>query len=69
MNLKIGDVVAMHGCTAQVTHEDYSASFTFRAPKKERLVFLLLGAEGRDGKTPLDLEKRMNQLGWVRKEN
>jgi hypothetical protein len=38
-------------------------------PKDQRRVFVavLLGSEDIDGKTPLDLEKAMNRIGWYRK--
>jgi len=60
--MKTGDVVRM----THWTHHDPSMQLTFRAGKKEVAVFLLLGIEARDGSSPLDLERAINDLGWFR---
>jgi len=59
----IGDVVRLRSWT----HINPESSFTFKVPDKKRVaVFLLLGNENKDGSEPLDLEKRLNELGWIR---
>lgn len=41
---------------------------TFKAPRRDEIgCFLFLGTEKRDGSQPMDYEKRLNELGWVRK--
>jgi hypothetical protein len=51
-------------------HHQGNGRFTFNTgDRKTVAVFLLLGNEPRDENEPqLDLEKRMNDLGWFKKE-
>jgi len=40
----------------------------FKAHAGEHLVFVFLGNQPRDGNNPLDVDTRMNELGWFRDE-
>ena len=59
-----GDVARMaawkvHGVTPAAIY-----TLSFKAPKDRVGVFLLLGDEAKDGTESLDVEKRLNELGW-----
>ena len=61
-----GDVARMtawnvHGVTPAAIY-----TLSFKAPKDRVGVFLLLGDEAKDGTESLDVEKRLNELGWFR---
>ena len=63
IEIRFGDVVRLKSWT----HINPDSSFTFKVPDKKKVaVFLLLGNENKDGSEPLDLEKQLNKLGWVR---
>ena len=38
----------------------------YKADKKEEFIFVFIGVEPRDGSKPLDPNKRLNELGWVK---
>ena len=63
MEIQVGDVLHMR----QWQHCSSSAVFTFGVGRKSKDValFLYLGTEPRDGTDPLDVERRLRQLGWV----
>jgi hypothetical protein len=64
-----GDVLRMRSFTNRVTADngDY-LELTYKSKPKQIAVFLLLGNERLDGKDPLDVKKRLNELGWFEKE-
>lgn len=58
-----GDLVRM----VSFAHVEPNVTWSFRVPGKKKVaVFMLLGEENKDGSEPLDGEKILNQLGWVR---
>lgn len=61
-----GDLVNMTACT--IVSDDGDLRLSYRAPKGERFVFLLLGSEPKDGSKPLDGEAIMKHMGWVKDE-
>jgi hypothetical protein len=40
----------------------------YKANKGYVMVFAYLGAQPKDGSGDLDVEKRLNELGWVKKD-
>jgi hypothetical protein len=59
-----GDIVRMASFT-HVPPEGPLTSLTMKVGDKKMVaVFMLLGEENKDGTEPLDLEKRLNDLGW-----
>jgi hypothetical protein len=63
-----GDIVRMASFT-HVPPEGPLTSLTIKVcDKKMVAVFMLLGEENKDGTKPLDLEKRLNDLGWFFRE-
>ena len=60
IDLRVGDVAPMHGCTVQYDN----LSLTYKADKKNRMVFLFLGSEPRDGSKPLDSVAVLKAMGW-----
>ena len=64
--MKIGDVITSSTINAQQGWPKLQLSVSFKAPPKERFVFLLLGTDSE--KAPADPEKMLNALGWYRKE-
>lgn len=63
--MNVGDLVRMHSCVIQVEFPEGSGSFTYRAPKGQRFVFLVMGVEPKDGSAPLDGIASLGELGWV----
>ena len=66
IELRIGDVVRAR----KWNHCADFAEFNFSVGKgsKDVALFIYVGSEPRDGSTPLDVEERMRQLGWVRSD-
>lgn len=63
MSCKPGDVLMM----TSFTHVGPDVRWTLKVNDRKKVaVFMLLGEENKDGTEPLDLEKRLNELGWVR---
>jgi hypothetical protein len=63
MSVCHGDIVRM----TNFTHVTPNARITIGVGNKKKVaVFMLLGEENKDGSDPLNLEKRLNDLGWVR---
>lgn len=62
--MNIGDVVAMNGCKIEFGTKTEGGAVTYRAPKGERFVFLLLGSTPIDGSAPLDPDDVLKELGW-----
>lgn len=58
----VGDLVNMTACT--LVSDDGSLRVSYRPPKGERFVFLVLGSEPKDGSRPLDPEAVMTAMGW-----
>ena len=59
-----GDIVRMASFT-HIPAEGPMTSLTMKVgDRKQVAVFMLLGEENRDGTEPLDLAKRLNELGW-----
>lgn len=58
-----GDIVRMTSFTHVEPHIRWGIKV---ADKKKVAVFMLLGEENKDGTDPLDLERRLNELGWVK---
>lgn len=58
-----GDIVRMTSFTHVEPHTRWGIKVVDR---KKVAVFMLLGEENKDGTDPLDLEKRLNELGWVK---
>ena len=49
------------------THVEPHCDWGFKiADRKKVAVFMLLGEENKDGTEPLDVEQRLNQLGWIK---
>lgn len=66
MSCAHGDIVRMVSFT-HVPSEGPLTSLTMKVGDKNKVaVFVLLGEENKDGTEPLDLENRLNELGWVR---
>jgi hypothetical protein len=58
-----GDIVRMRS----FTHVEPTMSVGIKvADRKKVAVFMLLGEENKDGSNPLDLERRLNELGWIK---
>ena len=58
-----GNIVRM----SSFTHVEPNIKWWFKIEDKKKVaVFMLLGEENRDGSDPLDLEKRLNELGWFK---
>jgi hypothetical protein len=58
-----GDIIRM----TSFTHVEPHMSVGIKVGDRKKVaVFMLLGEENKDGTEPLDLEKRLNELGWVR---
>lgn len=63
MNPRNGDIFRM----ASFTHVVPDARLTYKTADKNRVaVFMLLGQENKDCADPLDCEKRLNELGWIK---
>jgi hypothetical protein len=61
-----GDIVRMSSFT-HVPAEGPLTALTMKVGDRKKVaVFILLGEENKDGSDPLDLEKRLNDLGWVK---
>lgn len=61
-----GDIIRMTSFT-HVPAEGPLISLTIKVGDKKKVaVFLLLGEENKDGTEPLDLENRLNELGWFK---
>lgn len=61
-----GDIVRLASFT-HVPAEGPMTSLTMKVGDRKKVaVFLLLGEENKDGSEPLDLEKRLNDLGWIK---
>jgi len=58
------NVVAMNGCKIEFGTKTEGGAVTYRAPKGERFVFLLLGSTPIDGSAPLDPDDVLKELGW-----
>jgi hypothetical protein len=66
MSCAHGDIVRMSSFT-HVPAEGPLTSLTMKVGDKKMVaVFMLLGEENKDGTNPLDLEKRLNDLGWIK---
>ncbi len=64
--MNIGDIVSTTAFRAEFGRKGGEGGWaSYRAPKGERLVFLLLGSAPTDGSAPLDAEKVLNALGWT----
>jgi hypothetical protein len=64
--MKHGDVIRLASFT-HVPAEGPLTALTIKVGDRKKVaVFMLLGEENRDGSEPLDLEKRLNDLGWVK---
>lgn len=63
--MKPGDVVRMGTFKNRVDNDKVSAEFTFKVPRDQVAVFLLLGSEKRDGSEPLDVNQRLKDFGWT----
>lgn len=61
--MQVGDCVYMKSCT--IVSSDGDLSLTYKAPKGERFMFMLLGADAKDNTAPLDPVAVMNALGWT----
>lgn len=62
MNPRNGDVIRM----TSFTHVEPHCRWGIKVGDKTKVaVFMLLGEENKDGTEPLDLEKRLNDLGWA----
>ena len=62
--MEIGSLVT----TTFIKHMSEGVSLDWKAAKGKYFVFVLLGHTNKDGSDPLDVTKRMNELGWYRKE-
>ena len=62
--MKPGDLIQTSSIRIQYWPEKGWDQYT--ANKKEGYVFIFLGVEPRDGSKPLDPNKRLNELGWVK---
>jgi len=61
-----GDIVRMASFT-HIPAEGPLTSLTMKVGDRKLVaVFMLLGEENKDGTQPLNLEKQLNDLGWVR---
>lgn len=61
MNICFGDIIRM----GSFVHVEPNARLTFKPKDKSTVaVFMYLGSENKDGAKPLDIEKRLNELGW-----
>jgi hypothetical protein len=66
MSCANGDILRMASFT-HVPSEGPLISLTIKVGDRKKVaVFMLLGEENKDGTEPLDLEKRLNDLGWFR---
>ncbi|AFU87301.1 hypothetical protein CcrMagneto_gp131 [Caulobacter virus Magneto] len=61
--MKTGDCATMTNCTIEMDTEMGPFRATFKAPKGERFVFLLLGTEKKGGPA-LDVVAALQRLGW-----
>ena len=59
--MKIGDLVNQ----VSATHVEPGLSTTYKAPKGEVFVFLLLGTAPKDDPASFDGVKALNDLGWI----
>ena len=65
MELKVGMITPMKSCT--IIHGDKSTGeimMSYRKPKGQRYVFMILGVENDDGTDPLDCAAVLGQMGW-----
>jgi hypothetical protein len=61
-----GDIVRLASFT-HIPADGPLTSLTMKVGDRKLVaVFMLLGEENKDGTKPLDLEKQLNDLGWVR---
>lgn len=66
VNPQYGDIIRVTSFT-HVPSEGPLISLTMKVGDKKMVaVFMLLGEENKDGTEPLDLEKRLNDLGWFK---
>jgi hypothetical protein len=64
MDIRHGDIIRM----TYFTHVEPTARIGIKVEDRKKVaVFMLLGEENKDGSDPLDLEKRLNELGWYAK--
>ena len=61
-----GDVARMAAWKVHGIAPEAIYTLSYKAPKDRVGVFLLLGDEAKDGSETLDVEKRLNELGWFR---
>ncbi len=62
MDLKV--VVPMGSCSIVMGKPGETITFSYRAGKGQRMVFLYLGIEPKDGSAPIDVDKFLNSMGW-----
>lgn len=63
--LKVGMVCPMKSMSIIFGNKtEGEMTLSYKKPKNQRYVFMLLGVENDDGTEPLDCEKRLNEMGW-----
>ena len=61
-----GDIIRM----TSFTHVEPDSRTRIKFDDRKKVtVFMLLGEENKDGTEPLDLEKRLNELGWFKRDS
>ena len=69
MTVGIGEVIRLTNFTTHNPPPDPLMSVSYKAPKKQVFVAVLLGVEPKDGSAPLDIDEIMDKMGWVRKSD
>lgn len=63
--MKVGDIITTRNIRHYFTGKEAKGWAEYKAEKGKNMAFLYLGQEPKDGSEPLDIDKRMKELGWT----